>query len=332
MPIEKRDIAIILGTGAENLDKLGIDVRKSYKLYVNYSRYENVFVQPNIFSLDYWLDGKEYVTRKNVKVRRQVEVIDAVIGNIPVYLLNRHCTDGPYTPAYNVDFDTNMFALMDDELIDAKVILSSSLVGGCRTTDWGIGDKILVRDGVDEHDDTQYVTPDSTGPEKFYIQAHELFDKNLSDLIMKHAGGKLKDGGIYYSGPTTTGARFETKAEMNKLLLPAYNAKFMLKYLPANEGTSKDRVRLKKILDNYPNLVGMTMIREAGRARTFSNLRRTNKLAKFAGVAVISDFPEDEKTDHITNIGIALAELPKVLEIYASALEEIDYNLKSGKL
>lgn len=332
MPLEKRDIAIILGTGANEAIRSGLfKINGQYKLNVDYSRYENVLVRPNIFDLDYWTDGREYMTKKSVRVKGQVDVIDAETNGVKVYLFNRHCTDGPYTPAYNVDFDTNMFALIDEDWIDAKVILSSSLVGGCRTTDWKIGDKIIVRDGVDDHDDSQYLTPDTTGPEKFYIHAHGLFDKGLTDLIMKHSRD-LKDGGVYYSGPNTTGARFESKAEMNKLLLPAYNAKLLLKSLPANENNSQERVKLKKALDNYPNLVGMTMVRESGRARTFSNLRRANKLAKFAGCAVISDFPEDEETEHIKNVGIALAELPKILEVYASAIPEIDYNLKHGKL
>ena len=130
--LEHRDIAIVLGTGAENLGALGFDVGDPIALTVAYS------------VCGEWREG-------------QVEVYDAKIGGVPVYLLSRHSSKGAYTPAYKIDHASNMLALVDEEQgAGAKVILASSLVGGCKTTDWEIGDVVLVEDGIDMHGDDFY--------------------------------------------------------------------------------------------------------------------------------------------------------------------------------
>ncbi|MBI4163861.1 MAG: hypothetical protein HY512_03290 [Candidatus Aenigmarchaeota archaeon] len=336
--IEHRDISIILGTGAENLDKLGFRVGKPIKLDVAYSVMGRIY------------EGK-------------VEIYEAEVGGVPVYLLSRHGSEGIYTPAYKVDLDSNVLALVDDKQgAGSKVILASSLVGGCRTTDWEIGDMVLVEDGSDMHADDFYV--DGNEP---YVHAHGLFNRDVSRVLLEKAGERqipVQKGGIYYSGPDTTGNRFETPAEMARLLAPAYLRRYLdaladvvmlnadralgpvdpsnhLRPYPTKEEIALQELR--NIIDNMstlePNLVGMTLIREAGRVRTFSTRNsgykqetgdKNKHLAKFGGFAMISDFPESEETAHGTNSEVALGKLPVIMEIFAEAIPTIQKEISEG--
>ena len=336
--LEHRDIAIILGTGAENLDRLGFNVKSPIHLDVAYSVCST------------WREGK-------------VEVYDAEIGGVPIYLLSRHSSEGAYTPAYKIDHASNMLALMDEKQgAGAKVILASSLVGGCKTTDWEVGDIVLAEDGIDMHADDFYI--DGNEP---YVHAHGLFDRGVSRILLEKAREKsidVKSGGIYYSGPDTTKNRFETKAEMARLLAPVYLRKYLDALADVVEslanrslgpvGTenfrrpylTKEEIILNEVRDSIrdklePNLVGMTLIREAGYARTLSTRRkvengdednRNKRFAKFAGFAVPSDFPEEEETEHSANVEVALGKLPVIMQIFADAVPTIQKELLEGQL
>ena len=48
---------------------------------------------------------------------------------------------------------------------------------------------------------------------------------HVRDLPKKELGVDVHDGGVYYSSPLTTGAKFESPAEMQHLLAPAYQQK-----------------------------------------------------------------------------------------------------------
>src|SRR3989338_6274379 len=109
--LERRDISIVLGTGAENLDKLGFKIGRRIDLKLVYS------------------DG----TSRHYKHGR-AEVFEAVVGGVPVYLLSRHSSEGAYIPAYRIDHPANMLLVDDVQGAGSRVILASSLVGGCRTT------------------------------------------------------------------------------------------------------------------------------------------------------------------------------------------------------
>ncbi len=314
--LEHRDIAIILGTGAEKLGELGIRTKGPIELSVTYS-----------------VLGEEKTGR--------AEVYDAEVGGVPIYLLSRHSSKGAYTPAYKIDHTPNILALIDDDHgAGSKVILASSLVGGCRTTDWEIGDIILVEDGIDMHGDDLYV--DGNEP---YIHAHGLFNRRVSKILLEKAGQMgidVLDGGIYYSGPDTTGNRFETPAEMAKLLAPAYLRKYLATIAKELQMQPLDNFMHLYGMDKLePNLVGMTLVREAGYVRAFStrskgykneNVDKNKHLAKFAGFAVISDFPESEETAHETNVGVALGKLPIIMEIFAEAVPTIQKELSDGQL
>jgi purine nucleoside phosphorylase len=323
----KRKIAVILGTGAENLGKLGFEVGKSYDRRVKYS----VLGQP---------------------VVGHVKVYDAKVSGVPVCLLSRHdSNDDIYTPAYYIDHRSNAYYLVNvdepasfvsrclrvltgrNETYGADIIFASSLVGGCRTTDWNVGDIVAVRDCINEHPDTHYV--DGIQP---YFHAHNMFDSEVTDMMLqsaKRVGVPVRDGGIYVSTPPTTGAKFETGAEMQKILAPVYE-QMQIDILHAiadkSHRCAPDTIDpqldelfkafdvCRKRVDSklFPNLVGMTLAREACWVRTLSGGR-----TKFVGAAVISDFPEDEKTDHGKNVDVALQRLPDVMRIYADLIPRL---------
>ena len=305
--VEPRGIAIILGTGAEDLSKIGFDVKSSSVLEVNYS-----------------------IRRQPIKGK--AHIYDAVVGGVPIYLLSRHCSErGEYTPAYNIDHRCNIYALV--KKCGARIILASSLVGGCRTTDWKVGDMVAVRDGINEHPDTHYV--DGI---QHYIHAHNLFDPKVTDMILsasKELGVDVHDGGVYYSSPLTTGAKFESPAEMQHLLAPAYQQKQIdALYNAFNTLLAFSEIRnhnVEKFLETFrknrrqikdslfPNLVGMSLVRESDWTRTLSEGK-----TRYAGIAVVSDFPEDEETAHTKNVDISLAKLPEILRIYAEIVPRLN--------
>ena len=303
--LEQRRIAIILGTGAENLGRLGFNVG-----------------HPKDYSLAYYEKGRQE--------RGSVQLYPAEVGGTGIHLLSRHAAREGYVPAYQIDHRANMLALVDDEDgAGADVILGSSLVGGCRTTNWEVGDIILVRDGIDEHPDDQHV--DGNQP---YVHAQDLFDGKVSDILLEAAKRKdipVRDGGIYYSGPSTTGNRFETPAEMAKLLAHVYLRQYLdrvAELVGVGLEEFDERWAIKEELE--PNLVGMTLVREAGYARTIST-RRAYPI-RFGGFAVISDFPEDEETEHGKNLEVALEKLPVVMDIFAEAIPEINRGLRERSL
>jgi purine nucleoside phosphorylase len=297
----KRSIAIVLGTGADDIKQLGIEVKDSFFHEVSYSA-------------------------RGRRQSRRVKLYDARVCDVPVYLLCRH-SGSVYVPAYGIDHGSNMYALVDDSSgAGAKIILASSLVGGCRTTGWKIGDKVAVRDCVDAHPDTRYFRGNQP-----YVHGHSLFDPIVTGTVLAKAGElgiNVRDGGIYFTGPYTTSSRFETPAEMSHLLLPAYNASALLKITK----DKKTQSRLERSLSAYPNLVGMTLGREAGLVRTLSTRRKDGYRTRFAGLAVISDFPEDEMTEHEKNAAVAIEHLPVVMKIFAAAVPELSKALQDGKI